>query len=232
MLVKTFLLDDKLNNAGDVISKPILEHLGYKIQFCGRNNKGKLLAVGSVMSALRENDTVWGTGCIRDREIIAPPNTTFIAVRGPNTKALIKGTRVPKIYGDPALLLPELYDPEIEVNHAIGYIPHYVDKGLQPKDGFLIDIQSDWHTIVDQIKSCELIVSSSLHGIVFAEAYGVPAMWARYSDKIIGGDFKFQDYFLGTGRTEQTLFSVLPPIENLDVIQKRLKESLWNTLGK
>ena len=67
-MYKVFLLGDKNNNCGGTLSKPIFEHLlNSEVELTGRNTKGKILGVGSVMSALRENDVVWGTGCIRNK---------------------------------------------------------------------------------------------------------------------------------------------------------------------
>jgi len=34
-----------------------------------------------------------------------------------------------------------------------------------------------------------------LHGIIVAHAYGIPAVWQRFSNKLFGDDIKFQDYF-------------------------------------
>ena len=48
--------------------------------------------------------------------------------------------------------------------------------------------------------ACAYIVSSSLHGICVAEAYGIPAVWVRLADNIVGGEFKFRDYYASTGR--------------------------------
>lgn len=191
-------------NVGDAVVEPILKHFGYELEFVPNMTNGKFLGVGSIMSWLRDNDTVWGTGCIRPVEI-ERYNVNFLAVRGPLTRSMIKGSDVPEIYGDPALLLPYLYNPDIKPVHAVGHLPHYVDKvEVRPKVDFFIDIEDDWREIVRQIKSCKKIVTSSLHGIVLAEAYGVPVEWVKYSDKILGGQFKFQDYFLGTGRPKQT----------------------------
>lgn len=231
--MKVYFLNDGHNNAGDMLSQPILEHFGVNFEPCGRKIRGKMLAVGSVMSALRANDVVWGTGCIRDKIIESPPGARFLSVRGPRTRSLIAGGDVPGVYGDLALLLPLVYDPTVEKKYKVGVVPHYIDKDIvEQKDGqHWIDIQADWHKVVEEIKSCEMIISSSLHGIVIAEAYGIPATWVRYSNRIIGGDFKFQDYFLGTGRPEQRKGWLIPPIDGLEERKNKLISVLKNHYG-
>lgn len=231
--MKTFFLNDLNNNAGDTLSKPILEFFGVDVKLVDRNEQGKLLAVGSVISALRKNDVVWGTGAMRDKKIVAPAGVRFLAVRGPKTRALISGAQVPEVYGDPAILLPLIYQPKVEKTHVVGYLPHYVDKqivmtkyAVAPGISKIIDIQTPWQNVVKEVLSCEKIISSSLHGIIIAEAYGIPVVWEKYSDGIIGGDFKFQDYFLGTGRSEQKKGEVLPPLNNLFWLQTQLLNAL------
>jgi hypothetical protein len=54
--------------------------------------------------------------------------------------------------------------------------------------------------VVEAITACHAILSSSLHGLIVAEAYGVPAAWMTITDKVKGGGFKFCDYYLATGR--------------------------------
>ena len=49
--------------------------------------------------------------------------------------------------------------------------------------------------VIDEILACEYIISSSLHGIIVANVYQIPAIWLRYSDKLSGDDIKFYDYF-------------------------------------
>ena len=215
-------------NFGDTLTPIILKHFtGQEIKPAQRTDTGKFLAVGSILHLIKENDIVWGSGLNRRMPIPIPAGVKFLAVRGPITRAYLKGN-VPEVYGDPAILLPLIYNPKIEKKYEMGVIPHHVDKEfikLKPGDKF-IDIQEDWKKVVDDILSCKKIMSSSLHGIIAAEAYGIPAIWAKYSDKIRGREMKYQDYFLGSGRTRQKYFTEIPPIKDLDKKQKVLINAL------
>jgi pyruvyltransferase len=217
-------------NFGDTLTPIILEHFtGKKVELVKRNDTGKLVGIGSIMVAVRENDVVWGSGDNRGHTIKAPQGAKFLAVRGPLTRGVISpNDKVPEIYGDPAILLPLIYNPKVDKTHKIGIIPHYVDKpfvNLQAGQK-IIDIQADWQTVIREVLSCEEIISSSLHGLICAEAYGIPARWVTYSTKIRGARFKFQDYLLGTGRQRQQVMKPIPPIENLAERQQKLIAAL------
>ena len=72
----------------------------------------------------------------------------------------------------------------------------------------IIDIESPINLVVDQICSCKYIASSSLHGIIAADAYNVPSLYIKFSDKVKGKGFKFRDYFgsVGGSDTEPQLY--------------------------
>jgi pyruvyltransferase len=230
----------KSKNVGDTLTPVILEHfLGELVEFAERNEKGKVLGVGSIMKALRRGDTVWGTGIMRETDTFPmAKDCRFLAVRGKLTRDILlkDGAKVPEVYGDPALLLPLMYKSVIRKEYKLGFIPHYVDKPLfsVPDNAILsaisgrirvIDVEAPWREVVDAICSCERIVSSSLHGIIIAEAYGIPAKWEVYSDKVIGNGFKFRDYLTGTGREIQDP-GWFPPIPDLLNIQRGLLGTL------
>jgi pyruvyltransferase len=214
----------KTNNFGDAIAPIILAHFtGEDAEFADRHIEGKWVSTGSIMYAVRERDVVFGTGLIsKPAEPVEMTKATFLAVRGPETRKNIIGD-VPEIYGDPGILLPLIYNPSIEKKHKLGIIPHYADRKtyIHQPGGHRIDIQAHWKKVIEEILSCETIMSSSLHGIIAAEAYGIPAIWAKWSENIIGGEFKFQDYFLGTRRGRQKPFEPIEPMSTLDVLRQR-----------
>lgn len=190
-------------NLGDQLSPVVLDWVtGGKSTWVSGGYRGKILGVGSILRVLEEGDTVWGAGSIEDRPIQPPPHVRFLAVRGPLTRSLVRSD-VPEVYGDPVLLLPRFHRPPVVKTHEIGIVPHYVDRGeIEAVDPAfrLIDVRQPWRNVVAQIRSCEFIISSSLHGLIVAESYGITASWIRITDRVAGGDFKFNDYYLSTGR--------------------------------
>ena len=222
-----YFTSDKPVNLGDALSPVILENFTeHKSELASSDESGKLLLVGSLLDIVKDNDTICGIGSNKPNFTLEANDTMrFISVRGPLTRFQIKGADVPKNYGDPALLLPLMYFPKIEKKKKTGIIPHYVDKKYFTKDQ-IIDIEQDYTTFVDQILECDEIISSSLHGIIIAEAYGIKTKWVMYGDKIEGGEFKYQDYFLGTGRPIQQQNKRLDKIKDLKAIQNEILSSL------
>jgi pyruvyltransferase len=154
------------------------------------------MAIGSVLEFADAKTIVWGTGII-DRKIITPPQKIH-AVRGPLTRKVLidQGIECPEIYGDPALLLPRYYQPKVEKKFKKGIIPHWsdVDKVRIEKDEVLIYPHTSMYQYIDLLCSCEKIEASSLHGLIVADAYGIPNTRLKLSDN--QPDFKYQDYEL------------------------------------
>lgn len=168
------------------------------------------LTVGSILSWSKENSIIWGSGIIYKDQTFPKPHRV-LAVRGPITRDqfLKQGFECPPVYGDPGLLMPTFYSPKaVSKNKLIGFVPHYTDKIVCSKifgcqeDLNIIDVFSPLETVIDQICSCRVVFSSSLHGIIMAHAYGVPAVWIKFSDDLWGDDTKFFDYFLSVKLTD------------------------------
>jgi len=164
--------------------------------------------VGSIIHLLRfKNVHIWGSGLIQDDLKVNIKTGNIHAVRGPLTREVLmkKGLHCPEVYGDPVLLLPEIYSPKCKKSIELCIIPHFVDqndkeiKRLEMEGGFIIDIFDDELELVKKVNRCKRIVSSSLHGLILADAYGIPSKWIKISDKIFGNDFKFKDYYASIG---------------------------------
>lgn len=190
-------------NFGDALSAVVVKYMSNATPVLVSGGcREKILAVGSVLHRLAEGDIVWGTGAMRDAPITPPPRVSFRAVRGPLTRSKIRA-EVPDVYGDPAMLLPRIYAPSKTKRFSVGVVPHYAEaQTVDVMDHAIavVDVLSDWRSVIDRITECEIIISSSLHGLIIAEAYGVPAVWFMRTDSVTGDGFKFRDYYLSTGR--------------------------------
>lgn len=201
----------KGQNFGDYLSYVIVgellksKSLSLK-SFRGRG--GKLLALGSVMHFANNEDFVWGTG-VNGKIALSKLNFNKLnvcMVRGPLTAEVLKekNIEVPNIYGDPALLLPHLF-PELKPKRIKGkkiVLPnlneYQICKSKLRGDLQLVSPLGYWKNVVNEILSSELVITSSLHGLIISEIYNVPC-------KLVvpcGGEtlFKYEDYYLGTGR--------------------------------
>jgi len=206
-------------NVGDILSPYIISRLfKAKINYTDYKSKDfKYFAIGSIIERADNNTIIWGSGLIRADSTLINKPLLICAVRGPLTRDLLKAQQIdcPEVYGDPALLLPKIYNPKrIIKKYRLGIIPHYVDKQSEylsncykMKDILIIDVQNkNPIKFIDQVLSCELIGSSSLHGLIIADAYAIPSVWLQFSEKVIGEGFKFRDYFASVKRkTNQPL---------------------------
>jgi Polysaccharide pyruvyl transferase len=59
----------------------------------------------------------------------------------------------------------------------------------------------DIYDIIPFIVTCKRLVSSSLHGIIFAHALSIPSLPIQVTNKLAGGNFKFVDYYHSIGVT-------------------------------
>lgn len=173
--------------------------------------KEDYLCIGSIISWMtHSNSIIWGSGVVHEEQQISARPKFVTAVRGPLTREyLIKqGITCPEIYGDPALLFPRFYKPKVKKTYKLGVIPHYRDKKNLNLDRFkcdpdvlIIDVENitPWHRFIDEICSCERIVSSSLHGIIVSDAYMIPNSWCEFENGEMKR-FAFKDYLLSVNR--------------------------------
>lgn len=194
-------------NAGDVFTPWLLGKDNVPFRHANPTKPGKHLMAGSIAVWARNGDTIWGTGnSHQSLEKLRGLKLSIRAVRGPETRArlLEAGHDCPERYGDPALLAPRFHFAPVEKRHALGIVPHYWDLKLAPKKvGRIISpmrSEKQLAAFLDEIRSCDRIISSSLHGLIFAHAYGIPARWVEFSNNVFGGGLKFRDYLRSIGR--------------------------------
>ena len=253
---------DPKKNWGDVLSQFLLEHYSGKklnkddvfyfddaAHMLDKN--GKIVGIGSSMKYVRPDDYVWGTGCIDEHHVGDKPKKVY-SVRGPLTRDILlkRGWDVPEVYGDPALLFPQIYNPTIEKKYKIGLIPHCVDfyslDGLKVINHMedmgikIINVTAGINEFIDQLKECEYIISSSLHGLIAADAYGIPNYRVKISKLVHGGDFKYKDHYASVKRehyeplqltditTLDEVNSLKFEVGNISLIDKLLENTPWN----
>ena len=208
----------KPENFGDILSKHVVEKVsGKKVVWQNPHEINRIkrvfttthLAIGSILQFATNYCTIWGSGLIGSNSE-APEKADYIAVRGPETARKLKerGCSVPEVYGDPGLLASKYFSMQVVKESPLGIIPHYAEvedfKAFARVSGVsaeikIIDLRKDVMSVIEEILSCELILSSSLHGLIVPMSYGIPAYRFKFSNKISGDGIKYIDYFKSVG---------------------------------
>lgn len=214
-----YFKDSSVNgNFGDELSKFITEQLinkdKYKLVFNQNNIPLNIVCIGSYIHCAKNDSFIFGSGIRTPNNIENGhkyTNLNVCSIRGPKSREFLmdsKRINVPEIYGDPALLLPKFYNPSIidSLKDKIGIIPHksnynnyekYIN--IDSSKYYLINPTDKWQNVINYICSCKAILSSSLHGLICADAYNIPNLWLDQY-KLSEGDFKFKDYFASQNR--------------------------------
>jgi pyruvyltransferase len=229
-------------NWGDAIN-PVLAGLlsGKPVRKVEVGEGDCYIAVGSILWMADSRTEVWGSGFMKAENTVQAPPKKIHAVRGPLTREVLRtqGIECPEVYGDPVLLLPQFYNPKVDPQYEVGLVPHISDKEqpwIEQQRGqpgvLVIDVQGDAWEFVQAVKSCRVILSSSLHGLICADAYGVPNAWIRPSERVPGGDFKFRDYRLSIGAEEPKPLHVTADTLMLDLASQAKPHPLHIDLRK
>jgi pyruvyltransferase len=222
-------------NFGDLLTPYILDYFNIPWKRVGIDEVN-LISVGSIAKIAKANTVVLGSGIIGENENLCP-DAIWKFVRGPFTRqrVLDSGGMCPKIYGDPAMLLPLMCD-ESKKEFDVGIVPHYVDQEYVRNNypGFkFIDVKNlNPLETAKEITKCRSIISSSLHGIICAHAYNIPAAWVPFSNKLKGNGIKFKDHYssINLECTPSTMDDPIFTIGNFQNIKniKEIYESICN----
>jgi pyruvyltransferase len=194
-------------NFGDLLSPWLISKITGRETFQNRGEGETYIAIGSVIKRVGDQTSVWGTGSFGDeRKKQLNTQAKYYAVRGPLTRVKLSyaGIQCPRVYGDPALLAPYFYTNNQQKRFKTGFVIRWSDKFWKNlevgDDTTVIDLKTDdIEGTLDRILQCEKIVTSSLHGLIIADAYGIPSAWVESSTPR-GGEFKYYDYFLSVDK--------------------------------
>ena len=181
------------------------------------------------------NAVIYGTGFLKysQKPKVLPRN--IVSVRGPLSSQKYEEagwpTSIP--FGDMALVLPHFYRPrEYKARYEIGIIPHFREFNSdawaylrRSSNAKFIDICSPIVEVVEQISTCKVIASSSLHGLIAADAYGIPSVWVRASDSPRGDYFKFHDYLMSVNKYVEKPVRITEHVRAVDLINKASEAS-------
>ncbi len=194
-------------NFGDLVTKELFKHFGCTPVHAYDSN-AQVIGAGSLLQGIPKefNGDFIGTGLIRDDGVLNRKDFSgckIQSVRGELTKKILSLPNSVQT-GDLGLIAHKLINrKKYSKKYVIGLIPHYVDKlspwidAIQKKFGdecLFIDVENSAAHVINKMKQCEVIISSSLHGVICADALGIPNIWCELSNNVVGGGFKFHDY--------------------------------------
>lgn len=199
-------------NFGDLLSVLLMRRFTKFECEWSEPRSSDLIVVGSILEHMPDdwNGVIAGCGLLKEESRKDFSNAKIFALRGPLTDARVTGVKDANVVlGDPGLLANELVPlPDKEYN--LGIIPHWTDKSLALRPEFLkynpliINVADDPLQVISQIAKCKKIISSSLHGIILADAFAIPRR-IEISPKVLelpkqeGGLFKWEDYSKSIG---------------------------------
>lgn len=239
-----------LNNFGDCLQPDILRHYGLTPVYVPDSRRADIILAGSILQWLSPEYDGYIVGTGGDKMIYSFPNAKVLAVRGKLTLNNFKHNNGCDIkLGDPGLLMPFVYPKKLTYKYKLGIIPHFVDtnekfirmwkNNWQKENIIFINVLQAPHKVIEQIKQCQCIISSSLHGLIIADAYNLPNVRIvnRNTMPSVFYDYKFDDYYSalncesiyvevsGNETIDEMInYTTLKPIERVKKIQCDLNE--------
>lgn len=204
-------------NFGDALTAALLPGITWS-----EPELAELFGVGSSAEAIPAGyrGYVLGTGAMYAKTRLDLSSAKVLAVRGALTAKAAGLSDV--LLADLGLLAPDLYGSVLR-DVAVGWMPHYVDD--RDRDGLRIDVLADPDEIVARASRCERIVTSSLHGLILADALGIPSMWDPHPG-VEGKGFKFRDYASSFGETIKPHVWRQAPVEKVAQKQAALRQAI------
>jgi len=202
-LIEAFWFN-KTKNAGDLVTPFLLSQYGFTPVHAWPQ-QAQVFGCGSILKHLTEDyqGFIIGSGYFWKGDSILAKKAKILAVRGKMTWERL-GSPQGTVLGDPGFLMGKFMEGRHPSKRfPLGLVPHYSEKNhpavkrlltRYPSDIRLIDIQDDPLTVTEKIAECEVILSSSLHGCIFADSVHLPRVWMMLDSSDPRRRYKFDDY--------------------------------------
>lgn len=239
MAIKLFWAGGGRNevNFGDTLSPLIVSEMAGQDVVYADIPKCDMAAIGSILNKITRKAWkrmlylrlsplhVWGSGAFSGNDLTPHSMLKLHALRGHKTRDAMKAAEAITL-GDPGLLIDRLSVNALPQRKRWGIIPHKND--IRHQDITALHNETDQSRVIDLthpdifetialIQSCDFIVSTSLHGLVTADTFGIPNVWLRVSeDDYHTSDWKFLDYFSAIARPDQA------PVRPNDITDRKL----------
>lgn len=206
-------VDNNFTNVGDILTPFIFNKYNIKLFYDDKNPQ--IYGIGSLLHMIPNEfiGYIWTTGFMYPTRQLLLKNSP-LAVRGYLSKKQFINDTSNTAVGDGGLLLERIYKPKIRssIRYTLGIMPNYCDiinmrdDPIEEYDVFnhpdviFIDPRNYIDTVINDIYSCDNILSSSLHGLVIADSYGInnSCFYSRETNIAIHSmqdSFKFKDYY-------------------------------------
>lgn len=194
---------DDVPNFGDALCPYLLDYFSDIKASWAPIRSADIVVTGSVLHHIPAAwpGVVLGTGLLHEGLCVKLRDAHVLAVRGPLTAKHVPGQYA---IGDPGLLADEII-PYPAKRYDLGVVPHWSDTKLEfnklflPYSPLVIDTRQHPLKVIEQIGQCRKIVSSSLHGLILADAFGIPRRFETTPLFDVDTLFKFDDYNKAVG---------------------------------
>lgn len=206
--MKVWAWSGGVRNFGDELGPAVLQRLGRDFERVLTIEEADLIACGSLLENAAVNakpgTVVWGSGLMFG----ASTDLSHLDVRAVRGQLTVRACGLPDVVtADPGALVPELWSKPAALRD-VGVVRHYVDDEPYPWADATIAATAPVDEVIEFIGSCRRVASSSLHGLIVAHAWGLPALRLPHPG-VAGGDFKWADWLSGL-HDPQRLVEVLP----------------------
>jgi hypothetical protein len=199
-----------LRNFGDALTPLIFKRYNIPFELVENFDEANILGIGSNLDRVRSDHppiVVWSSGFMypKAKPISYNPRVRFLGVRGHQTAAMVKPSKsIDPAIGDGGLLVTKLLAHEsVTKQYDLGIVPHMSDVASMRALGMtdwprtkIINVLDPVDQVLAEIASCRRIASSSLHGLITADAFDIPNCQLVFSHgrELEGAGFKYEDY--------------------------------------